>query len=214
MIQNLSFSGKEDENPYLHIRDFEQACDCLRITTRIGALHDDGFGHRLPKIRHSQLSMTYEKSVMYLTSYICCTELSRHGFIFISVMDCMVWKHSKRVLWWSKTSWIWSTSAIGPNFLFKYDLNSNLNQHHMKIVTDHNQISSQITTYFHHRKGLENKRSGTDDQCHLHYMLIPSPEYRVSVTEKMARLTHVNAITLTSLNTFQTNINTFLGNLM
>jgi len=30
MIQNLSFSGKEDENPYLHIRDFEQTCDCLR----------------------------------------------------------------------------------------------------------------------------------------------------------------------------------------
>jgi len=22
------FSGKEDENPYLHIRDFEQTCDC------------------------------------------------------------------------------------------------------------------------------------------------------------------------------------------
>ena len=31
MIQNLSFSGKEGENPYLHIRDFEQTCDCLRI---------------------------------------------------------------------------------------------------------------------------------------------------------------------------------------
>ena len=31
MIQNLSFSGKEDENPYLHIRDSEQTCDCLRI---------------------------------------------------------------------------------------------------------------------------------------------------------------------------------------
>jgi len=31
MIQNLSFSGKKDENPYLHIRDFEQTCDCLRI---------------------------------------------------------------------------------------------------------------------------------------------------------------------------------------
>jgi len=25
------------------------------VTIRIGALHDDGFGHRLPKIRHSQL---------------------------------------------------------------------------------------------------------------------------------------------------------------
>jgi len=31
IIQNLSFSGKEDENPYLHIRDFEQTCDFLRI---------------------------------------------------------------------------------------------------------------------------------------------------------------------------------------
>jgi hypothetical protein len=56
-------------------------------TTRIGALHDDRFGHRLLKIRHSQLSMTNEKSVMYLTSYICYTELSRHRFVFISVMD-------------------------------------------------------------------------------------------------------------------------------
>jgi len=51
----------------------------------------------------------------------------------------------------------------------------------MKIVTDHNQISSQIRTYFHHRKGLENKRSGTDDQCQLHrkwqdlHMSMPSP---------------------------------------
>jgi len=31
MNQNLSFLGKEDENPYLDIRDFEQTCDCLRI---------------------------------------------------------------------------------------------------------------------------------------------------------------------------------------
>jgi len=31
MIQNISFSGKEDENPYLHIRHFKQTCDCLRI---------------------------------------------------------------------------------------------------------------------------------------------------------------------------------------
>ena len=31
MIQNLSFSGMEDKNNYLHIRDFEQTCDCLRI---------------------------------------------------------------------------------------------------------------------------------------------------------------------------------------
>jgi len=31
MIQNLSFSGKEDKNHYLHIRDFEQTYDCLRI---------------------------------------------------------------------------------------------------------------------------------------------------------------------------------------
>jgi len=31
LIQNQSFSGKEDENPYLHIRDFEETCDCLRI---------------------------------------------------------------------------------------------------------------------------------------------------------------------------------------
>jgi len=31
MIESLSFLGKEDENPYIHIRDFEQTCDCLRI---------------------------------------------------------------------------------------------------------------------------------------------------------------------------------------
>jgi hypothetical protein len=31
MVQSLSFSGGVDKNPYLHIRDFEQTCDCLRI---------------------------------------------------------------------------------------------------------------------------------------------------------------------------------------
>jgi hypothetical protein len=31
MVQSLSFSGGVDENPYLHIRDFEQTCACLRI---------------------------------------------------------------------------------------------------------------------------------------------------------------------------------------
>ena len=31
MVQSHSFLGKEDENPYLHLREFEQTCDCLRI---------------------------------------------------------------------------------------------------------------------------------------------------------------------------------------
>jgi hypothetical protein len=31
MVQSLSFLGKEDKNPYLHIQDFEQTCDCLHI---------------------------------------------------------------------------------------------------------------------------------------------------------------------------------------
>jgi hypothetical protein len=31
MVQSLSFSAGVDENPYLHIRDFEQTCDCLHI---------------------------------------------------------------------------------------------------------------------------------------------------------------------------------------
>jgi hypothetical protein len=31
MVQSLSFSRGVDENPYLHIRDFEQTCACLRI---------------------------------------------------------------------------------------------------------------------------------------------------------------------------------------
>ena len=31
LVQNLSFLGEGDENPYLHIRDFEKTCDCLRI---------------------------------------------------------------------------------------------------------------------------------------------------------------------------------------
>jgi len=31
LVQSLSFSGEGDENPYLHIIDFEQTCDCLRI---------------------------------------------------------------------------------------------------------------------------------------------------------------------------------------
>jgi len=31
LVQSLSFLGEGDENSYLHIRDFEQTCDCLRI---------------------------------------------------------------------------------------------------------------------------------------------------------------------------------------
>ena len=31
LVQSLSISGEGDENPYLHIKDFEQKCDCLRI---------------------------------------------------------------------------------------------------------------------------------------------------------------------------------------
>jgi hypothetical protein len=31
MVQSISFLGGVDENPYLHIRDFEQTCACLRI---------------------------------------------------------------------------------------------------------------------------------------------------------------------------------------
>jgi len=31
LVQSLSFLGEGDENPYLHIRDFEQTCDYLRI---------------------------------------------------------------------------------------------------------------------------------------------------------------------------------------
>jgi hypothetical protein len=31
MVQNLSFSRKVDKNPYLHLQEFEQTYDCLRI---------------------------------------------------------------------------------------------------------------------------------------------------------------------------------------
>jgi len=31
LVQSQSFLGEGDENPYLHITDFEQTCDCLRI---------------------------------------------------------------------------------------------------------------------------------------------------------------------------------------
>jgi len=31
LIQSLPFSEEGHENPYLHIRDFEQTCDCLHI---------------------------------------------------------------------------------------------------------------------------------------------------------------------------------------
>jgi hypothetical protein len=31
MVQNQSFLGKEHENPYLHLQEFKQTCDCLRI---------------------------------------------------------------------------------------------------------------------------------------------------------------------------------------
>ena len=32
MIQNQSFSGKDVENPYFHLREFEQTCACLHIS--------------------------------------------------------------------------------------------------------------------------------------------------------------------------------------
>jgi hypothetical protein len=31
MVQNQSFSGMVDKNPYLHLQEFEQICDCLHI---------------------------------------------------------------------------------------------------------------------------------------------------------------------------------------
>ena len=31
MVQDLSFLGKDDENTYSHLNEFEQTCTCLRI---------------------------------------------------------------------------------------------------------------------------------------------------------------------------------------
>ena len=31
IVRDQSFSGKDDENPYSHLNEFEQACACLRI---------------------------------------------------------------------------------------------------------------------------------------------------------------------------------------
>ena len=31
MVRGQSFSGIEDENPYTHLREFEQLCSCLTI---------------------------------------------------------------------------------------------------------------------------------------------------------------------------------------
>jgi hypothetical protein len=31
MVQEQSFSGEDDENPYSHLNEFEQTCACLRI---------------------------------------------------------------------------------------------------------------------------------------------------------------------------------------
>ena len=31
MVQAQPFSGEEDENPYTHLRDFEQLCSCVNI---------------------------------------------------------------------------------------------------------------------------------------------------------------------------------------
>ena len=31
MVQDQSFSGKNDENPYSHLNEFEQTCACLHI---------------------------------------------------------------------------------------------------------------------------------------------------------------------------------------
>ena len=30
-VQEQSFAGEEDENPYTHLHDFEQLCSCLHI---------------------------------------------------------------------------------------------------------------------------------------------------------------------------------------
>ena len=32
MVREQSFSGLEDENPYTHLREFEQLCSCLNIS--------------------------------------------------------------------------------------------------------------------------------------------------------------------------------------
>ena len=34
MVQDQSFSGEDDENPYFHLNKFEQTCACLRIEGR------------------------------------------------------------------------------------------------------------------------------------------------------------------------------------
>ena len=31
MVQDQSFSGEDDENPYSHLNEFEQTCTCLHI---------------------------------------------------------------------------------------------------------------------------------------------------------------------------------------
>jgi len=31
MVRQQTFSGKEDENPYIHLHKFEQQCSCLNI---------------------------------------------------------------------------------------------------------------------------------------------------------------------------------------
>jgi len=33
MVQEQSFSGQEDENPYTHLWEFEQLCSCLHISS-------------------------------------------------------------------------------------------------------------------------------------------------------------------------------------
>ena len=37
MVREQTFSGEEDENPYVHLREFEQLCSCLNIP---GMTHD------------------------------------------------------------------------------------------------------------------------------------------------------------------------------
>jgi len=37
MVQEQTFSGFDDENPYHHLREFEQLCACLTI---LGMTHD------------------------------------------------------------------------------------------------------------------------------------------------------------------------------
>ena len=62
LVQKHSFSGKDCENPYHHLREFEQVCSCLRIS---------GMTHETLKWKLFPFSLWEEAKQWYIRVVVC-----------------------------------------------------------------------------------------------------------------------------------------------